>query len=88
MKRSWPPVIQQSLAAVSEAISSREATSKSVLQLLKQKPKSIKFYEPKFDEVYVTFTVFPLDKGEEEGLMWLLQCIRCFALCDCHLPYF
>ena len=29
------------------------ATPRSLLQLLKQKPKSIKFYEPKFDVVYV-----------------------------------
>ena len=81
VKRSWPPVIQLSLAEVSEAISSREAKSKRVLQLLKQKPKSIKFYEPKFDEVYVACDMFS-PKQDEVGVdSDVVICIGCFALC-------
>jgi len=37
---------------VLEEVATLSARPRPVLQLLKRKPKSIKFYEPQFDEVY------------------------------------
>lgn len=51
MKRNWSSAIQDLLAETLEQVRSKGSKDKSVLQLLKQKPKSIRFYEPKFDEV-------------------------------------
>ena len=42
--------LQELCAGVVRSIAARCSVPKVMLQLLKQKPKSIKFYEPKFDE--------------------------------------
>ena len=39
------------MESVLEGVSSVSSQPRPVLQLLKKKPKSIKFYEPSFDEV-------------------------------------
>ena len=40
-------------AEMVERVATQTAVPRTVLQLLKQKPKSIKFYEPKFEQVWV-----------------------------------
>lgn len=47
----WPVPLQESIQALQEKYAELAARPRDNLQLLKQKPKSIKFYEPKFDAV-------------------------------------
>jgi len=54
----WCFVWQVLCTGVVEGITTHAAVPRPVLQLLKQKPKSIKFYEPKFDQVWVQYPVW------------------------------
>ena len=49
---SPPSPTQEKIQSTIETISLISSKPRPVLQLLKKKPKSIKFYEPSFDEMY------------------------------------
>lgn len=49
---SWPQPLMESILLVRKNYFELASRPREVLQLLKQKPKSIKFYEPKFDQIY------------------------------------
>ena len=47
----WVWSMQEMVGEVLENVSDLSSAPRPVLQLLKRKPKSIKFYEPSYDEV-------------------------------------
>jgi nucleolar protein 14 len=49
---SLPGPVKELVREVLQSVSLSSSVGRPVLQLLKKKPKSIKFYEPSFDEVY------------------------------------
>jgi nucleolar protein 14 len=47
-----PEKVKEMVQEVLEKVSISSSVTRPILQLLKRKPKSIKFYEPSYDEVY------------------------------------
>ena len=48
---TWVWSTQEMVQEVLEKVSVSSSVTRPILQLLKRKPKSIKFYEPSYDEV-------------------------------------
>lgn len=51
--QEWSQEMKERYAGVVRLLAAKCGVPRVMLQMLKQKPKSIKFYEPKFDEKYV-----------------------------------